>query len=167
VITGAQIRASLKLLGWSPLELSERTRIVAATIIRAEAADSAPDLTIVQENAIRRALMTAGIEFVAESGDGAGVRLGKTRTAEGTQSRRKVDVIVGYLEALQAKLGALGSGDTETIQGTDAISLLFPPGVADGDLDPRAAKIIGTFAESYRCDYDYAPDRGTLRFIKR
>ena len=75
MITGAQIRASLKLLGWSALELSEKTRISAATVIRAEAADGGATLTIVQENAIRRVLAAAGIEFLAENDGGAGVQL--------------------------------------------------------------------------------------------
>jgi hypothetical protein len=167
MITGAQIRASLKLLGWSALELSEKTRISAATVIRAEAADGGATLTIVQENAIRRVLAAAGIEFLAENDGGAGVQLATARTDGRTQSRRKADVIVGYLQALQGKLGALRPGDTETVQGADAISLLFPPGVANGDLDPRAEAIIGTFAESYRCDYEYEPDLAKLHFIKR
>jgi transcriptional regulator with XRE-family HTH domain len=167
MITGAQIRASLKLLGWSALDLSERTRITAGTVIRAEASDGTASISLVQENAIRRALIAAGIEFVAENDGGAGVRLGTARKDTRTESRRKADVIVGYLHALQGKLGALRSGDTETIQGTDAISILFPPGVASGDLDPRAEAIIGTFAESYGCDYDYEPHQGKLRFIKR
>jgi hypothetical protein len=167
MITGAQIRASLKLLGWSPLDLSERARIAASIVIRAEASEGEASITISNENAIRRILSAAGIEFVPENDRGVGVRLGKTRTDERVQSRRKADVIVGYLQALQAKLGALQSGDTETVQGADAISLLFPPGISAGDLEPRAEAIIGAFAESYRCDYDYESDQEKLRFIKR
>jgi hypothetical protein len=86
----------------------------------------------------------------------------ETRTQE-----PKAEVITRYLAALQTKLSGLKSGDTAMIQGTDAISLLFPPGISAGDLEPRAEAIIGAFAESYRCDYDYHPDQGTLRFIKR
>jgi hypothetical protein len=167
MITGAQIRASLKLLGWSPLDLSERARIGASIVIRAEASEGEAPLTMSNENAIRRVLSAAGVEFVAENDGGVGVRLGRALRDTRTQSRRKADVIVGYLQALQAKLGGLKSGDTETVQGADAISLLFPPGISAGDLEPRAEAIIGAFAESYRCDYDYHPDQGTLRFIKR
>jgi transcriptional regulator with XRE-family HTH domain len=167
MITGAQIRDSLKLLGWSALELAERARIGAATIIRAEAADGAAEITIVQENAIRLALTAAGIEFAAESDGRSGVRLGQARFKARSVSGRKAEVVTKYLGALRAKLGALKPGDTSTVQGADALSLLFPPGVSGEDLDPRAEAIISTFAESGHCDYDYEPNQAQLRFIKR
>jgi hypothetical protein len=167
MITGVQIRASLKLLGWNALELAERTRIAAATIIRAEAAEGAASVSIVQENVIRRALMAAGIEFVTGNDGVSGVQLLKTRMETHTQSRRKADVIVGYLQVLRVKLGGLRPGDTETIVGADAISLLFPPGSSEEDLDERAEAIISAFAASSRCDYDYEPNQAKLRFIKR
>jgi transcriptional regulator with XRE-family HTH domain len=75
VITGAQIRAGRKLLGWSPVDLGKRARIGAATIIRAEASDGEAPITIVHENAIRRALTAAGIEFVTEDNGEPAVRL--------------------------------------------------------------------------------------------
>jgi hypothetical protein len=167
MLTGAQIRDSLKLLGWSALELSERARIGAATIIRAEAADGAAEITIVEENAIRRALTAAGIEFAAETDDRPGVGLRQARFKGRSVSGRKAEVITEYLSALQARLSALKSGDTARVQGAEALSLLFPPGVSGEDLDPRAEAIISTFAESGHCDYDYEPNQVQLRFIKR
>jgi hypothetical protein len=165
MITGAQIRASLSLLGWSALELSERTRIAAAAVIRAEAEDGPAAITIVQETAIRRALRAGGIEFLAENGGAPGVRLRTDAADARMQPRRKRDVIVDYLNVLQKKLKSLRSGDTEIVHGADAIQLLFPPGASGADLPPRAEAIISAFAESCYCDYDYEP--GRLRFIRR
>jgi hypothetical protein len=47
----------------------------AATIIRAETTEGEAPITIVHENAIRRALSVAGVEFVTEDDGGPGVRL--------------------------------------------------------------------------------------------
>jgi hypothetical protein len=77
MITGAQIRAGRKLLGWSPVDLAKRARIGAATIIRAEVADGEAPITIVNENAIRRALTDAGVEFIADDEAGPSVRMRK------------------------------------------------------------------------------------------
>ena len=80
MITGAQIRAGRKLLGWSPVDLGKRARIGAATIIRAEASDGEAPITIVHENAIRRALSAAGVEFIEEKDGRPAVRFGEERT---------------------------------------------------------------------------------------
>jgi transcriptional regulator with XRE-family HTH domain len=77
MITGAQIRAGRKLLGWSPLDLAKRAGIGAATIIRAEASEGEAPITIVHENAIRRALVAAGTEFIADDDGTPSVRLRK------------------------------------------------------------------------------------------
>ncbi len=47
------------------------------TIRRAEAADSATSLTTANDLAIRRALESAGVDFIDENGGGPGVRLRK------------------------------------------------------------------------------------------
>ena len=75
MITGAEIRAGRKLLGWDALALSRKAGVGAATIIRAEAAEGEALITIGHENAIRRALTGAGIESVAENDGTPGVRL--------------------------------------------------------------------------------------------
>jgi hypothetical protein len=135
--------------------------------IRAEASEGEAPISISHENAIRRVLNAAGIEFLAESQNGVGVRLGKAQMGAASRSRQKAEVIIGYLQALQARLRALRSGDTEIVQGSDAIAVLFPPGASEKDLDPRAEAIINTLAEGCRCDYDYDSKHEKLRFIKR
>jgi hypothetical protein len=47
------------------------------TIRRAEVAEEKTSLTVANDFAIRRALETAGVEFIDENGGGAGVRLAK------------------------------------------------------------------------------------------
>jgi hypothetical protein len=77
MITGMQIRAGRKLLGWDALGLSRKAGVGAAAIIRAEASEGEAPITIVQENAIRRALTGAGIEFIADADGTPTVRLRK------------------------------------------------------------------------------------------
>jgi hypothetical protein len=75
MITGVQIRTGRNLLGWDALALSRKAGVGPATIIRAEASEGEALITIVQENAIRRAMNEAGIEFIAQDDGGSGVRL--------------------------------------------------------------------------------------------
>ena len=49
------------------------------TIRRAELTDSTTALTTANNEAIRRALENAGVEFIDENGSGPGVRLRKSR----------------------------------------------------------------------------------------
>ncbi|MGH6681568.1 MAG: hypothetical protein ACREDL_22145 [Bradyrhizobium sp.] len=49
----------------------------ANTIRRAEVADGETSLTAANDQAIRRALEAAGVEFIDENGGGPGVRLRK------------------------------------------------------------------------------------------
>ena len=71
-----QMRAARGLLDWSQSDLAVAARLSLPTIKRAER-----DLgAIVSEDAlsaIRKALEKAGVIFVAENGDGPGVRLRK------------------------------------------------------------------------------------------
>ena len=48
-----------------------------ATIRRAELAKGATSMTMANDLAVRRALETAGVEFIDENGGGPGVRLRK------------------------------------------------------------------------------------------
>jgi transcriptional regulator with XRE-family HTH domain len=75
-ITAAQIRAARQLTGVSQANLAEATGLSVPTIKRAE---SERDVVISSESiaAIRKALEKAGVEFIAENGGGAGVRLKK------------------------------------------------------------------------------------------
>lgn len=72
----AQIRAGRHLAGISQSEVAEATGLSLPTIKRAE---SERDVSVSAEAiaAIRSALERAGIEFIAENGGGAGVRLKK------------------------------------------------------------------------------------------
>lgn len=82
IITGAQLRAARALLRWSAESLAEKTKIGVATIRRAETADGQLAMTEGNQLAIRRALEAAGVIFIAENGEGPGVRLRKNLTAE-------------------------------------------------------------------------------------
>jgi transcriptional regulator with XRE-family HTH domain len=77
MITGAQIRLARAHLGWERSKLAAKSGLGLSTINRAEATDGEAPVTIVHENAIRRVLMAAGIEFTAEDDGTPGVRLRK------------------------------------------------------------------------------------------
>jgi len=74
-LTSAQIRAARALIRWSALELAERSGVGVTTIRRAELTESQTKLTRVNDQAIRRTLEEAGIEFIDAGGGGPGVRL--------------------------------------------------------------------------------------------
>nr|WP_184870856.1 transcriptional regulator [Mesorhizobium sangaii] len=76
-ITGRQISAARALLGLAQSELAAAASISVATLRRMEASEfSAVGLTN-NVAAVRRTLEVAGVEFIAENGGGAGVRLRK------------------------------------------------------------------------------------------
>jgi hypothetical protein len=74
-LTSAQIRAARALIRWSALQLAEKTAVGVTTIRRAELTASETKLTRVNDQAIRRVLEAAGVEFVDADGGGPGVRL--------------------------------------------------------------------------------------------
>jgi hypothetical protein len=74
-LTSAQIRAARALIRWSALKLAEETAVGVTTIRRAELTVSATKLTRVNDQAIRRVLEAAGVEFIDDNGGGPGVRL--------------------------------------------------------------------------------------------
>lgn len=76
-ITGAQIRAGRALVRWRAEDLAQSAKIGVATVRRAEGEDGKTSLTAANEAALRAALEAAGVEFIAENGGGAGVRLRK------------------------------------------------------------------------------------------
>lgn len=61
-------------LGMSVRELAERAKVSTNTVSRLEAGE---ELKVRTVEAIQRALEEAGVEFIAENGGGAGVRLRK------------------------------------------------------------------------------------------
>jgi transcriptional regulator with XRE-family HTH domain len=75
-ITAHQSRGARAMLGWSRDELSERSKVSAATLADFEAEKRTPYNRTLAD--IRRSLETGGVEFIAEDGDGGpGVRLRK------------------------------------------------------------------------------------------
>ena len=76
-LTSAQIRAARSLIRWSAEDLARESSLSVATIRRAELADGETSMTAANNLAVRRALETAGVEFIDENGGGPGVRLRK------------------------------------------------------------------------------------------
>ena len=75
MVTPAQCRAARGLLSWSQQQLAERARVGIVTVHQLEAGISEPRAATLE--VIRRALETAGVEFIDENGGGPGVRLRK------------------------------------------------------------------------------------------
>ena len=72
-ISPAQSRAARALIGWSQTQLSEAAGVARATLAEFEGGKRQPianNLT-----AIRNVLESAGVLFIDENGNGAGVRL--------------------------------------------------------------------------------------------
>jgi hypothetical protein len=74
-ILGAQIRAARALLRWAAVDLVRESGVSLATIHRAESVDGKTSMTFANATAIRRALESAGVEFIEENGGGPGARL--------------------------------------------------------------------------------------------
>jgi transcriptional regulator with XRE-family HTH domain len=79
-LTSAQIRAARALLRWRAQDLARASSVGIATIRRAELAVDETSMTAANDQAVRRALESAGVEFIDENGGGAGVRLRKPST---------------------------------------------------------------------------------------
>lgn len=78
-VTAAQIRAARHLAGLSQADIAVATGLSSGTIKKAE---SDRDISVSSESvdATRKALEKAGVIFVAENGEGLGVRLRKGAT---------------------------------------------------------------------------------------
>jgi DNA-binding transcriptional regulator YiaG len=74
-LTSAQIRAARALIRWSAEELARHSAVSVTTVRRAELRASATVLTRANDQAIRRALEQAGVEFIDADNAGPGVRL--------------------------------------------------------------------------------------------
>jgi len=72
IITGAQVTAARKLLGWTLLDLGYRAHVSQPTIAAFEGARRTVRLDKVR--AIQRILEAAGFKFIAENGGGLGVK---------------------------------------------------------------------------------------------
>ena len=80
-LTSAQIRAARALIRWSAQELADASSVGVTTIRRAELTQSETKLTRANDQAIRRALEAAGVEFIDAEGGGPGVSTGFIATA--------------------------------------------------------------------------------------
>jgi hypothetical protein len=77
-LTSSQIRAARALLRWTADDLSRASALGINTIRRAELAENETSMTAANDLSVRRALETAGVEFIEENGGGGpGVRLRK------------------------------------------------------------------------------------------
>ena len=76
-LTSGQIRAARSLIRWRAEDLAKESSVGVATIRRAELAEGPTALTAANDQAIRRTLVAAGIEFIDENGGGLGVHLRK------------------------------------------------------------------------------------------
>ncbi|HEY1632563.1 MAG TPA: hypothetical protein VGF56_14705 [Rhizomicrobium sp.] len=70
-ITGGQMRAARAFLRWSADDLAKKAKVGVATIRRAEAEDGIPNMLVNNMEAVRKAMESAGIEFV--NGNALGV----------------------------------------------------------------------------------------------
>ena len=82
-----QIKAARALLGWSQTDLAESSGVSAPTVKRLEASEGEVGGRIETAEALVAALKQAGIEFIAENGGGAGVRLAKRQRGPKLPSR--------------------------------------------------------------------------------
>jgi len=74
-ISVQQCRAARAMLGWSQGDLAEAAAVSRTTIVDFERSIRIPHRNNLA--AIRRAFETAGIEFLAENGGGAGLRFAR------------------------------------------------------------------------------------------
>jgi transcriptional regulator with XRE-family HTH domain len=77
MLTGEQLRAARAIVRWRAADLAEKAGVNLSTVQRAEKTDGPLAMMPANEKAIRAALEAAGVEFIAENGGGAGVRLRK------------------------------------------------------------------------------------------
>ncbi|MHA6686892.1 helix-turn-helix domain-containing protein [Mesorhizobium sp. A556] len=75
MITKEQSRAARGLIDWSQSYLAQKANLGESTIRDFEKGRRVPSINNLA--AIRTALEAAGVEFIAENGGGAGVRLAK------------------------------------------------------------------------------------------
>jgi transcriptional regulator with XRE-family HTH domain len=87
-MTPVQLKMARAALGWGVRELAKKAGVTANTVTRIENGSDAKQSTIA---ALRAALESAGVEFIAENGGGAGVRL-KKRSETVADLTRQIDI---------------------------------------------------------------------------
>jgi ribosome-binding protein aMBF1 (putative translation factor) len=73
-ITPEQVKAARQLLGWSVLKLASCVGVSESAVRLFE---SGVNLALLDLDAVRTVVEAAGVEFIAENGEGPGVRLRK------------------------------------------------------------------------------------------
>jgi ribosome-binding protein aMBF1 (putative translation factor) len=81
-LVSAQIRSARSLIRWSAEDLARHSALSVATIRRAELMEEETSMTTANDIAVRRALESAGVEFIDENGGGPGVRLRRSTKAK-------------------------------------------------------------------------------------
>ena len=76
-LTSAQIRAARALIRWTAKDVAREPAVGVTIIRRAELADDETSMTAANDLAVRRALESAGVEFIDGNSGGPGVRLRK------------------------------------------------------------------------------------------
>lgn len=79
-LTGRQIRAARGLVGWTAVDLAAASQVGVATIRRSEVDNGPVRMTSANAASLQRAFEDAGVEFIAENGGGAGVRMKEAKT---------------------------------------------------------------------------------------
>jgi len=74
-LTSDQIRAARSMLRWDQSDITDKSGVSLATIKRLEKMTGTVTANRVTLQAIERAFIDAGIEFIPENGGGPGVRL--------------------------------------------------------------------------------------------
>jgi transcriptional regulator with XRE-family HTH domain len=77
MISVRQVKAARSLLGWSQDDLADKSGVSKPTIARLETADGELGGYTGTREKLIEALRAGGVEFIAENGGGAGVRLRK------------------------------------------------------------------------------------------
>lgn len=77
MLAAAQIRAARGLLSWSQSQLAETSGVSLPTIKRMESVIGPGRSAVDNVQAVKKALESAGVEFIEENGGGPGVRLRK------------------------------------------------------------------------------------------
>lgn len=80
MITSEQIRAARALLRWEQRDLAQASAVSLPSIKRLETIPGALAAQTRTVEALTRAVEEAGVIFIPENGEGAGVRLRKART---------------------------------------------------------------------------------------
>lgn len=79
-LTSEQIRGARALLRWEQAHLAERSGVSLSSVKRLESQPGPLNANRPTIDSLRRALETAGIEFIPENGGGAGVRTRDRKT---------------------------------------------------------------------------------------